>query len=471
MPASPGAGQARRDLGLQVAQRHREDALLAGFEDPELAGELRQRRQLARRDLEREATGVRERAAGVIVQVAGHLDAQGQLLGEGAGEADQLGAGTQVRRRRPGAAARVDQTHPRRVLARHRRREAQRQRPQRKAGRVGPHAPAGERRAEFGPRPEGEHLILCGRDAGGRRDAGAPHERDAGARGELAPAAQHHELLFGAFEPLVADGSKRLLAALPQEREVLPAEVSALREDRRALLAREHVDLDRLADALDRTARAVGHRAGIDGTVGGEQEDLPLVDGGMPLVGKRDADRGPAGVEPELAPSRHRSAVVGGEAGAQLEATGHPRREIARKLVGPVAGVDPTAAAGLGAGHLEGIRETRVAECHHRLREPRGHLADAPRRAFGGERFDAGVRAPGGRRGEQCDGSERESSTGAAHGGLHSGGRAGSERGGRLRPGRLAHECVERTHSRGTDHRREGLPGPYRGERLHARPR
>ena len=75
------------DLGFDVAQRDRQHTALLQFDDAEGAGEFGQRRQRAGPQLEREARGVGQRPAGLILEVGRQFELQFGVLRERLGEA------------------------------------------------------------------------------------------------------------------------------------------------------------------------------------------------------------------------------------------------------------------------------------------------------------------------------------------------------------------------------------------------
>src|SRR3546814_2525407 len=78
-------------------------------------------------------------------------------------------------------------------------------------------------------------------------------------------------------------------------------------------LARQHVDGNLLADAIDRAIGEAADRGAVGGDVGRDEEDLVLLDPIVSSAGEHRARRGATGVECEAVVADHRHAARGGE--------------------------------------------------------------------------------------------------------------------------------------------------------------
>ena len=282
--ADLAAGGSAGQIGLHMAQRQRQQVGLGGvgggFDDAEgRAAELGQRRHGARGHFERKHAGVGQRAAAFVEQAGRQHHPKLHVLGQGWHELHRVDGGVGAAH----LAARGDrlgggrtrgrhQAHGIGQRARHRRVEAQHQRPQRQAGRARVLALA----AEFG-REARPHLPLKP-----LRLAGAPHQAHAGL-GRKRPLAGQQQHVFG----------RRVAAALAQQ-----------------LLARGAFD-DRhrhaLAQAFDlapgrrRHARRVGYAVQV------QPEVLVFLDARAGVGLHRQHD-GRAGAEAEITRPRQRPA-------------------------------------------------------------------------------------------------------------------------------------------------------------------
>ena len=288
----------------------------------------------------------------------------------------------------PAFAARAHQREPAGLGPRHRRREGHAQRGDGQAVRVLALALARELDLEGRPDAEVEPLLGDRRHAGGRHDALAPDEGHPGAVGKSLARLHDHDRSRG--QVLAAGG-----------------------DDGLAVLAGDDAGADPALHALDREVGVGEDRRLVGGRIQHEQERLLLVDpvGAGAREGRLLNGRAP-GRERELAPAAHGRSVEGGEPGAQTEGAANAARHVAREVVRPLAAVDPAGRARLRALHVEHVGgRTRIAQRHHRRREPRGHLPDALDHALGAEadhvRRCSGLGASG-QGGNEHDGHEDE---------------------------------------------------------------
>ncbi len=386
-----GLGEARGQLRLHVAQRHRQGGVGAALDDAEARRKLGQGRIFVGAHGERIAPGIDQRATGVVLQVGGNLELEGRALGKRAGEGDPVDQSLHhlglVQARLEHAAAGSDQTNPGRRGERHGSAELQTHRQDRNALRLAIHPLAAESGLECRPRLERHDLILGRRDAAGRLDPLAPHQLHLRFRRQGAPALQHRERrVFRIAQPqqslLVAAGTRQAqdqqpgAAAAGQDGAgVLADEVLARLEDAAPLLALDQSHRDALAHAVHGAVGMLFDALGARGRIEAEDERLILVDALVAFVGQAVADGGTAGMEIE--------ALAGGEgisgkrcdAALEGEAAGDACRQILGEVIGPVAAIHPAAAAGDGAFDVEGRHFPRLAERHHLLGEAGGHLA------------------------------------------------------------------------------------------------
>jgi hypothetical protein len=297
----------RLQVGLDAAHRHRQRRLGVQLQHAERrGGKLHQRRRGPGLRLEREGRGVGQRPPGIVAQVTGQLDAKPGVLGQrrielhgadrvvrhlvaGAPEDQQelaqhtlalrdellLAFAAPALQHRAARAVGRGQHDALGEAARHRRRELHPQRPDRQAVGARADALAAEAGGERLAHAPAQAAFGAGRHAGGRADAGAPHDLDPRLAGER-PRAAH-------------GGHARLLGHQLHRR-----------EDGLAHRPAHHLQPDALADAGD-LAMPVLLDAGRRGrTVEQEDEHLLLFDARVVARLRKGAHDGrPAGAEAE----------------------------------------------------------------------------------------------------------------------------------------------------------------------------
>ena len=363
-----------RDLRLDVAQRDRQQRTPARLQDPEIGGELRERRVLVGVKREGEPVGVGELATRVVLDSRRDLDGEGGALGKRPLERDLVDVLVPLVRPgdlgRPLPPVRAFHGHLARLGGRDRPREEEPNRCDRDAGGSRVLAPAtegGDKRRSDG---ELERLVGVGGDAGCGRDSLPPDQAHLGAG---------REVLAGLDED-------------DRRGRTIPIAVTILRlEDLLALASGNDPNAHAAGDPGHGEADIAQDRFFGRFSVQQQDEDLGFVDAGVPFVRQRKDDRRAAGGEREAALARDLGACQRAQTRRDAKLAANSCREVALEVVDPVPAVGPAPGPLLGAVDLEGRHGlARVADRNHRFGEARAHLTHAPGGPLRGEELDPG---------------------------------------------------------------------------------
>ena len=185
-----------RQQRLDVAQRHRQHAALLELDDAECAGELGERRRAAGAQLEREARGIVERAAGLVLDSRRQFERQFGVGRQRPLEDQRAGgvgaAAVRLGRLRRTRALRREQTRASELLDVDRHREVDAQIGERRTRRSGLLALAADAGAKRLTNAELKALAAARPAAVLRLDAGPPDQTHAGAGRQSFGAGQRH---------------------------------------------------------------------------------------------------------------------------------------------------------------------------------------------------------------------------------------------------------------------------------------
>ena len=349
-----------------MAQGERHHGLGAGLDDAKRrAGKLGQRRQAAGGHRQRVVGGIGQCAAAVVLQRGRQHDLEARVLGQRRGKAhfvQRRAAFANIGLGQEGGALFGLQAHGQGLRARHRRVEAQTQRAQGQAGRLGVFALAAELGQEARPHLPFEALGAFADDTrvACRGDARAPDQAHACAGREGALAGQHER------------GRCRLH----------PATAAELAQQGLAQRAFDDLHRDALEQALGFAPGRLAHAGRVDGTVQAQQEMLVFLDArarrGLHL-GHDGRAGGKAAVDQAFQRAAQRL-----ELRVRPQGAAQARGQGIRQVVDPTALIQPTPIAGRrralavqrvgrGGQHITGC-DDRIAEAHQQLPHL-GHFA------------------------------------------------------------------------------------------------
>ena len=398
-------------LGLDVADRDREDAALLRFEDAEIAGELHQRRRRVELDVEREALRIGELAAALVLHIGGK-DQLGGRLGRERRLELQVGDRRLVLvvvaedRRQFLAVGRPD-AHRLGLGPGDRRGEAHPGVLHRAAAGLRVDARAFEAGAEFLAHGEVETLVGAGGTARGALDVLAPDQRHVAAGGQR-PAALHRDDAGEGLGAILRLFGQRLgQAGLGQEAAHFPAIGAEIGQQLGRDIGGKHVDRDLLAQPVDRAIGVGADRGGIGRQVRRDDEDLVLLDLAAIAIGQHRAGDRPARIDGELLLALQRIARQALEPVAQRELAGDAAGERPGEFMDEGLLVDPAALAADRAIDLERRFGARIAQGHHRHVEAGGEALDRAVADAGRRHLD--LRAVVAERSDRPDGRQDQS--------------------------------------------------------------
>ena len=356
---------------LDIAHGHRQHPALRRLEDAEAGGELDQRWRGVEAHVQREALGIGQRAAALVLEGGGQRQLRRAVIGQRRLEGDvgdrRLLLVVVVEGRCDLLAVGERQPDLGRLAHRHRRGEADIGGLDRAASRLRIGAAAFEAGGERLAHAIVEALVGAGELARGGGDALRPDERDIAAGGQGAPAFQRGDagierLAFGRL-----GGDRFGQAGAFEEAAHRPGLRPHLADQAGGEIGGEHVDRDLLAQSVDGAIGIGGDRGARRCNRRRDEEDLILLDR-VAIARRQDRERtGAAGLDGKAGTAAQHIA------GHALDALG--RREAARRLAAQRGGeiehpglrIDPAAGAGAGGG--EGRGGAGIAERDHRLVE------------------------------------------------------------------------------------------------------
>ena len=367
------------ELPLDVAHRDRQHAALGGLEDPEIGGELHQRRGFVEADVEREAFGVGQLASALVGDIGGERQLRGDRsrqrrleLDVGDGRLALLLVGKDRRQRLAVGQGNADRLG---LRAGNRRGEAHPRVLHRAAARLRIDPRAFEPRSERLAHREVEALVGA-RGAATSGDVLAPDQGDIAARGERAPAFERDYAGSG-FHAIRFRGGKRLGQPCFLEEALHRPLVGAQPGEHFARhVGWKHVDGNLLADTVDRAIGIGADRRAIRRDIGGDEERLVLLDLAAVPARQHGARDRPAAVDGEFGLAGEGVAGEALQLVLQGEGAGHAAGERTREFVDKGLLVDPTPLAADRAFDRERSGRARIPERHHRLVEPRREPLD-----------------------------------------------------------------------------------------------
>ena len=237
---------------------------------------------------------------------------------------------------------------------------------------------------------DGEIIALVGTGAlaARTRDVRAPDQRHVAARRQGAAAFERDDALQRILASLRTVGQPVRQTGVAEKIGQPPLARAERAEQPGRDVGGEQVDGNALADAVDRAIGVGRHRLACRRHVGGDQEDLILLDLLAIGIGQDRACDGAARVDGKGGTPRHRiarDATRGGDAGERaFGATGERGGEVEH----PGLLIDPAALPGAWRRQRRGA--ARVAERDHGLAEPDGEALYRAAADAGLREYDAG---------------------------------------------------------------------------------
>ena len=193
---------------------------------------------------------------------------------------------------------------------------------------------------------------------------------------------------------------QHLMTVLEQHAQPPVDEIAARRQQRFPLITLHHAHRHPLCYAMHVAIGVRQHGLFAHRRIQAEDENLLLVDQ-RAFIRQRFKDRRTAGGKfigrRPFEPVSGKGQQIGLEGKTATQARG----QVAREIVDPVLLVRPTARARLGAIDYKGFGQARIAESHHRFREPYRDLTHALDLALRRERLH--LRRERGSCGKTCD--------------------------------------------------------------------